>query len=163
VAGVHGAEDGGGLEPEPRLRVLVADDHPVFRQGIVRALNRTGEVDVVAEAADGRAALALIREHEPDVAVLDLRMPHLDGIEVVRTLAAAGPDVATLLLSAFTDPALVADATAAGAAGYLGKDAERDDICRAVVAAGRARGGEPASTGVAPGRPATTDKRAAPG
>jgi two-component system nitrate/nitrite response regulator NarL len=139
VAGVHGAEAGGGLASHRRLRVIVADDHPVFRQGIVRALLRTGAVDVVAEAGDGRAALALIREHEPDVAVLDLRMPHLDGIEVVRALAAGGPDVAALLLSAFTDSALVADATAAGAVGYLGKDSERDEICRAVVAAGRAR------------------------
>jgi CheY-like chemotaxis protein len=136
VAGVHGAEAGGGPE---RVRVLVADDHPVFRQGIVRALEQTGRAEVVAEAADGPTALDRIREQQPDVAVLDLRMPGLDGIEIVRTLAADGSGVATLLLSAFTDPPLVSDALAAGATGYVGKDAEREDICRAVLDAGRRR------------------------
>jgi len=136
VAGVHGAGAGGGPE---RVRVLVADDHPVFRQGIVRALEQTGRAEVVAEAADGRTALAQIREQQPDVAVLDLRMPELDGIEIVRALAADGSGVATLLLSAFTEPPLLSDALAAGATGYVGKDAERDDICRAVLDAGRKR------------------------
>jgi CheY-like chemotaxis protein len=156
VAGVHGAGAGGGPE---RVRVLVADDHPVFRQGIVRALEQTGRAEIVAEAADGRTALAQIRERQPDVAVLDLRMPGLDGIEIVRALAADGSAVATLLLSAFTDPPLVSDALAAGATGYVGKDAEREEICRAVLDAGRerrlARAGAPGG-GPPPVRPPRT-------
>src|SRR4029078_7109508 len=92
--------------PAP-LRVLVADDHPLFRQGIVRALTLSDEFEVVAEAGDGATALALIRRDEPDVAILDVRMPGMDGIDVVAALARYGPPVPVVLLSAFDDQPLV--------------------------------------------------------
>jgi two-component system, NarL family, nitrate/nitrite response regulator NarL len=110
-------------------RVVVADDHPLYRQGIVRALDGYGGFAVVAEAADGVAALALIRELEPDIALLDVRMPILDGVDVVQALALHGPEVPVVLLSAFSDRPLVDSALEAGAAAYIGKTEDRDAIC----------------------------------
>ena len=120
------------------LTVIVADDHPLYRQGIVRALEDSGMFDVIAEAADGRAALDLIREHEPDVALLDVRMPGIDGIDVVAALARYGPPVPVVLLSAFDDEHLIQAGLEAGAAAYVRKTADRDEICLDVAAAVRA-------------------------
>lgn len=123
-----------------RLRVVVADDHPLYRAGIVRALESSEAFDVVAEAGDGRAALEQIRALRPDVALLDVRMPGLDGIDVVAALARGGPDVPVVLLSAFDDEPLVRAGLQAGAAAYLAKTADRDVICLDVAAAARAHG-----------------------
>ena len=118
-----------------RLRVIVADDHPLYRQGIVRALESWGTFEVTAQASDGFTALALIRRHEPDVALLDVRMPGMDGIDVVAALARYGPPVPVVLLSAFDDEQLVAAGLEAGAAAYVDKTADRDVICRDVAEA----------------------------
>jgi two-component system nitrate/nitrite response regulator NarL len=114
-------------------RVVVADDHPLYREGIVRALRAHGGFEVVAEAADGAEALRLIREHKPDLALLDVRMPGLDGVDVVHALAIHGPDVPVVMLSAFTDVPLVESALAAGAAGYLDKREDRRVLCERLV------------------------------
>jgi two-component system nitrate/nitrite response regulator NarL len=136
-------------DPEPHLaaaradaapvRVLVADDHPLFRRGLARAIERHPGLDLVAEAADGRAALDLIHALAPDIAVLDVRMPRLTGIEVCAALQGdpGAPPTALLMLSAFDDSALVSDAIAAGAAGYVGKDASQVDVCRGIEHVGR--------------------------
>jgi two-component system nitrate/nitrite response regulator NarL len=116
------------------LRVIVADDHPLYRRGIVRALEADGGT-VLAEAADGASALDLIRRHVPDVAVVDIRMPLLDGIDVVGALSRHGPAVPVVLLSAFSDEPLVRACLQAGAAAYVAKTAEREEILRAVRAA----------------------------
>ena len=116
------------------LRVIVADDHPLYRQGIVGALEAAGEA-VLAEAADGQTALGLIRRHVPDVAVVDIRMPGLDGIDVVEALARHGPAVPVVLLSAFSDEPLVRADLQAGAAAYVAKTADREEILCAVRAA----------------------------
>jgi two-component system nitrate/nitrite response regulator NarL len=123
------------------LRVLVADDHPLFRRGIARAIERHPGLELAAEAVDGREALRLIRTLKPDVAVLDVRMPGLSGIEVCAALRAdpGAPRTALLLLSAFDDRALVRDAESAGAAGYLVKDASQREVCRAIEEVGRRR------------------------
>jgi two-component system nitrate/nitrite response regulator NarL len=120
----------------PPLRVIVADDHPLYRQGIVRALEAAGKI-VVAEAGDGQSALELIRSHRPDVAVVDVSMPALDGIDVVEELATHGPDVPVVLLSAFSDEPLVRSGLQAGAAAYVTKAADRDDILATVSGAAR--------------------------
>ncbi len=125
------------LKDPARVRVVVADDHPLFRQGIVRALRIAGGFEIVAEAADGATALALIRRHEPDVAVVDVRMPGMDGIDVIGALARSGSDVPVVLLSAFDDESLVAAGLEAGAAGYITKSADRDAICDEVARAAR--------------------------
>ena len=131
--------DASVLDMPARVRVIVADDHPLFRQGIVRALRIAEGFEIVAEAADGATALALIRRHEPDVAVMDVRMPGMDGIDVIAALARSGPDVPVVLLSAFDDEPLVAAGLEGGAAAYLTKNADRDAICFEIARAARER------------------------
>ena len=116
------------------LHVIVVDDHPIYRQGIVRALRVAGEL-VDAEEGNGTTALARIREIEPDVALVDVRMPGLDGIDLIAALARHGPDVPVVLLSAFGEEQLIRAGLEAGAAAYLTKDADRALILRAVRAA----------------------------
>jgi two-component system nitrate/nitrite response regulator NarL len=116
--------------------VLVADDNSVYRGGVVRALTRRS-LDVVAEVDDGVQAIEAIRRLRPRVALLDLRMPHLDGIDVAEQVR-ADPDlvgVRVLILSAEDRRAAVRRAEAAGVVGYLDKDVTRRDICDAVIAA----------------------------
>ncbi|MDP9778467.1 two-component system nitrate/nitrite response regulator NarL [Nakamurella flavida] len=121
------------------VTVVVADDHPMVRDGVVRALQSSGRIQVVAEAGDGRAALAEIDRHTPDVAVLDYRMGELDGAEVAAALRRDGARTRVLLLSAHTESAIVFHGLEQGAAGFLSKDADRGEIVRAVLdcAAGR--------------------------
>ncbi|MFE9254263.1 response regulator [Streptomyces sp. NPDC006879] len=122
-----------------RVRVVVADDHPIYREGVVRALTQSGQVEVVAEAADGASALQHIREHRPDVAVVDQRLPELDGTAVLHAVVRDGLPVRVIVLSAYTDDGLVFRAIEEGAAGYLAKDATRNEIVDAVMRV--ARGG----------------------
>jgi DNA-binding NarL/FixJ family response regulator len=143
-------------------RIVVADDHPVFREGMVRALVQTGRYEIAGEAADGQTALDLILRHRPDVALVDLRMPGLDGLGLLRRLRGEELDVSLVLLSAFTQPKIVDEALAAGAAGYLSKDASREEILAAVDAA--ALGGRivqqdaPAHDEATPARRADNDR-----
>jgi len=123
----------------PRVRVLVADDHTLFRRAVVRAVKERPELELVAEAADGREALEEVRRLKPDVAVLDLRMPELDGLGVLNAITRDQLSTRVVMLSAFLDGALVYEALAAGAGAYLSKEADEDEIGRAIeaVAAGR--------------------------
>lgn len=119
------------------VRVLVADDHPVFREGMVRALQASGGAEVVAEAGDGRTALATIAAEQPDVALLDYRLPELDGIDVVRAVVRDGLPTRVLMLSAHDESSVVYEALQAGACGYLLKEATREEIVAAVFAVAR--------------------------
>lgn len=119
------------------ITVVVADDHPVFRLGIKRALSVHPTLELVGEAANGNAALSLIQVSLPDVALLDVRMPGPDGLSIVRTLRAAGAPTHVVLISAFADAAGAHEALAAGAHRYLGKDAEDEEIAAAVTAAAK--------------------------
>ena len=119
------------------LRIAVVDDHPLYREGVVRTLEAAGET-VVGEASDGTTALTLIRRHRPDVALVDVRMPGMDGIDVTDDLARNGPSVPVVLLSAFDDGALVRRGLEAGAVAFVTKDADRDEILRALRAAAAA-------------------------
>lgn len=123
-----------------QVTVVVGDDHPMYREGVVRAMKESGRIRVLAEAGDGRAALEAIREHEPQVALLDYRMPELDGLAVVTAVARDGLPTRVLLLSATEDPATVYEALAAGAAGYMTKESDRDDIIAAVVGCAKGKG-----------------------
>jgi two-component system, NarL family, nitrate/nitrite response regulator NarL len=116
-----------------RVKVVVADDHPVTRAGIVRALKSSGKIDVVAEVGDGRAALDAIRQLRPEVALTDYKMPELDGLEVIQSVVRDALDTCVVLLSAFDDSAVIYKALAEGAAGYLTKDADSDEIVAAVL------------------------------
>ncbi|MFE3326990.1 response regulator [Streptomyces sp. NPDC059176] len=118
---------------ETRVRVVVADDHPIFREGVIRALGQSGLVEVVAEAGDGAQALEHIRAHKPDVALVDFQLPKLDGLAVVHAVARDGLPVRVIILSAHTDDSVVFRAVEEGAAGYLAKDATRREIVDAVL------------------------------
>jgi two-component system nitrate/nitrite response regulator NarL len=120
-----------------RVRVVVADDHPLYREGVVRALTATGQIEVVAEAEDGRAALAEIERHAPEVAVLDYKLPELDGLQVAHAIARDGLSTRVLLLSAFTESGVVYKALETGVAGYMPKEARREQIADAVLACAR--------------------------
>lgn len=123
--------------PHP-IRVLLADDHAVVRKGIREFLEEDPEITVIAEAGDGAEAVRLAAEHHPDVAVLDIQMPRVTGLEATRQIKAAQPDVRVLILTAYEDDPYVFALLRAGADGYLLKSADSDDLVRAVraVAAG---------------------------
>jgi DNA-binding NarL/FixJ family response regulator len=121
------------------IRVLVADDQAVVRQGVVLLLSTSDDIEVAGEASDGREALRLALELRPDVALVDLRMPGLDGAQVTERIVAAGIGSRVLILTTYADDDAVMPALRAGAAGYLTKDVTGEALLAAVrdVAAGR--------------------------
>jgi two-component system nitrate/nitrite response regulator NarL len=123
--------------PERRVTVVIADDHPLYREGVVRALSASGRVAVVAEAGDGRTALAQIEEHRPDVALLDYKLPELDGLAVTNAVVRDRLPTRVLIVSAFTDSGVVYRALETGAAGFVSKEARREEIVDAVLACAR--------------------------
>jgi two-component system, NarL family, nitrate/nitrite response regulator NarL len=124
-------------ERQKKVRVVVADDHPLYREGVVRALSSSGQVEIVAEAWDGRAALAEIEQHEPDVALLDYKLPGLDGVAITHAVVRDGLPTRVLLLSAFTESGVVFKALETGASGFVPKEARREQIVDAVLACAR--------------------------
>ncbi len=120
-----------------RVRVLIADDHPLYRDGVARAIKGRPELELVGTAADGREALDAIRRLAPDVALIDVRMPGLDGPGVLRAVQREGADTRVILLSASVESETVYDALAAGARGYLSKESGADEIADALAAVSR--------------------------
>lgn len=119
------------------MTVFVADDHPVFREGLVRALRSRPDLEVVGEAGDGRDALEEIRRLNPAVALLDVKMPALDGMQVAHAVKRDGLETRVVLLSAHAPSDLLYRAIALGAAAYVSKEASRDEICDTVAAVAR--------------------------
>lgn len=124
---------------QPRVSVLVADDHPLYRDGITRAIRARPDLELVGEAEDGRDALVLIQDLVPEVAVVDVSMPSLDGIQVVTALSDLECPTRVLMLTAYEDSDRVYDALAAGARGYLLKDVDRVTVCDAIRRVARGR------------------------
>ena len=122
------------------VRVLLADDQRLVRESLATMLGLLDGIDLVATASDGEEALALTAEHEPDVVLMDLRMPRLDGIEAIRRLRERDAEARVIALTTFADDESVLGALRAGARGYLTKDSSADDIQSAIfrVAAGEA-------------------------
>ncbi|MEV7027043.1 response regulator transcription factor [Kitasatospora sp. NPDC093558] len=154
-------------------RVLVADDQTVVREGIVMLLGLLPGIEVVGAAADGEEAVALVERHHPDVVLMDLRMPRVDGVEATRRIRAAHPETEVVVLTTYADDDSLFPALQAGARGYLTKDAGGEEIARAIAdvrsgAAGlspqvqlrllerlsEAPKAAPAATGDAPAQPA---------
>ncbi len=119
------------------LRVLIADDHPFFRDGMRMFLETTPDIAVVGEAATGEEAVAQTKVLQPDVILMDIKMPGLSGIEATRRILETNPRVRVLVVTMFEDDATVFTTMRAGARGYVLKDAQKDDVLRAIRAVGR--------------------------
>ena len=117
------------------IRVLLADDHAVVRSGLTQLLATVEDVEVVGAAADGAEAVDLALAERPDVVLMDLSMPVMDGIEAIRRLRGRDPEARIVVLTSFSDRERILDALDAGAIGYLLKDAEPDELIRGVRAA----------------------------
>ena len=122
-----------------KVRVVVGDDHPLFRDGVVRALTSSGSIEVVAEADDGVSALEAIRAHSPQVALLDYRMPGMDGAEVAAAVQRDELPTRVLLVSAHDESAIVYRALQEGAAGFLPKESTRSELVDAVLSCAKGR------------------------
>jgi two-component system nitrate/nitrite response regulator NarL len=118
---------------------VIADDHPLYRTGLVDTVKRRPDLELVGQAEDGARALDAIRELEPDVCVLDVKMPGLGGVDVLKTIERDGLQVRVVFLSAYFDSDVVYGALGSGASGYLSKDSTGDEICDAVVSAAQDR------------------------
>jgi DNA-binding NarL/FixJ family response regulator len=138
--GVAGDGVAGGQTGAPLIRVLAADDQRVVREGLAMLLGLLPDVEVVGTAADGEEAVALAAQARPDVVLMDLRMPRLDGAEATRRLRDLCPEIQVIVLTTYADDRSVIDALRAGARGYLTKDAGAAEIRRALhdVTSGRA-------------------------
>ena len=123
------------------IRVVVADDHGVLRDGLASVISSQPDMQLVGTASNGAEAVELCRSSPPDVVLMDLEMPVLDGIEATRAIVGAGAEVAVLVLTSFSDRRRITGALAAGAVGYLLKDASADEVVRGIRTA--AEGGSP--------------------
>ena len=151
-----------------RIRVLVADDQAIVRDGLVTLLGLLDDLEIVGEAADGEQAVRLALDTRPDVVLMDLRMPVLDGAAATARILERLPETAVVVLTTFADDASIAGALRAGARGYLTKDAGRAELAAAVRAAASGQAtfarevGERLAAGFTPPAPPTQDAAGAP-
>ena len=124
-------------ETAPVIRVQLVDDHPLVRAGLAALIGAAGDLEVVAEAAGGEAAAGVAQAHRPDVVLMDLSMPDVDGVEATRRVLAACPGTRVVVLTSYSDTDRVTEALRAGAVGYLLKDCEPHDLLAAVRSAAR--------------------------
>jgi len=120
-----------------RLRIILVDDHEIVRLGLKTLLSRYPQFEVVADAGDAREALEQVRRHQPDVVVMDIRLPGRNGVEATREIVEKYPDVKVIILTSYADEDILFDAIAAGAAGYVLKQIGSEDLVRALEQVGR--------------------------
>jgi DNA-binding NarL/FixJ family response regulator len=114
------------------IKILIADDHPVVREGLISMLSREGDFKVVGEAKDGLEAVNKAKELSPDVVLMDLRMPEMDGVEAMRQIRPTMPGVKFIILTTYSDDDYIFSGIEAGARAYLLKDAPREDLFKAI-------------------------------
>jgi DNA-binding NarL/FixJ family response regulator len=136
-----------GGERAPAIRVLIVDDHDLFRTGLATLLDAQPDIEVTAQCSSGRAGIRLAREMRPDVVLMDLRMPDVDGAEATRTILEHDPGARVVALTVVSVSSAVAEAMESGACGFMAKDTAIDDVTAAVRAA--AQGGVWLSPGAA--------------
>jgi DNA-binding NarL/FixJ family response regulator len=119
------------------IRIVIADDHPIFRAGLQGLLSAQEDFEVVGEAANGREAIAVVRHAAPNVLLVDLQMPELDGLGAIREIRAVAPDTRILVLTTYDSDADILRAVEAGATGYLLKDTPREELFKAIRATAR--------------------------
>lgn len=117
-----------------RIRIVLADDHPIVRDGLAAIINQQADMQVIAEAEDGEAAISLYEQHRPDVMVLDLRMPRRDGVSVVQEVLEKHPKARLLIITTYDGDEDIFRSLSQGAKGYLLKDAPRTEILSAIRA-----------------------------
>ena len=115
-----------------KIQVVVADDHELVREGIIKLLEITGDVEILAEAADGLEAVAAVRKHLPDLVLLDLNMPRMNGIDAIKKVKEISPKIKVLILTIHDDEEYVYEVTKAGAEGFIQKDVKPDDLRQAI-------------------------------
>ncbi len=120
-----------------RIRVVLVDDHAVLRSGLASLLTGSGDIEVVGQAGDGAEAIEVVRRTSPDVVVMDLQMPGVDGVEATRRLVADGVECEVVVLTSYSDSARIVAALDAGAVGYLLKDADPEDLISGIRAVSR--------------------------
>ena len=114
------------------IRILIVDDHPIVREGLVSIVNAEDDLDVIGQAANGKEAVEFALEHRPDVVLMDLRMPVMDGVEAIRRLREESPASRVVVLTTYDTDELVYDAIRAGARGYLLKDVTSNELTKAI-------------------------------
>lgn len=119
------------------IRLLIADDHTLFREGLVALLDSVPDIEVVATSEDGRKAIDTAAEHQPDVILMDLQMPVVNGIEATRQIIQTSPHIGVIVVTMFEDDDSVFSAMRAGARGYILKGADQSDMIRAIQAVSR--------------------------
>jgi two-component system NarL family response regulator len=127
------------MAANPKIRVILADDHPVVRDGLAAIVNQQADMQVIAEAGDGEEAIALYEQHLPDVMVLDLRMPKRDGVSVVQNVLERHPKARMLIMTTFDGDEDIFRSLSQGAKGYILKDAPRTEILTAIRAVSQDR------------------------
>ncbi|XGV96601.1 MAG: response regulator [Leptolyngbya sp. BL-A-14] len=120
------------MSPSNTIRVMIADDHSIVRQGLATLIEQEPDMTVVAQARDGNEAIALFRQHQPDVALMDLRMPNVDGVTAITTICAESSQAQIMVLTTFDGDEDIYRGLRAGAKGYLLKDAEPDELLNAI-------------------------------
>jgi DNA-binding NarL/FixJ family response regulator len=126
------------MNPESRIRVMIVDDHPIVRRGLTTLMGSADDIDVVGAAGDGTEALEMAEELHPDVILMDVSMPGINGMETTRLMQKACPEARVVMLTSFSGNDRVREAMRSGAVGYILKDSEPEEVLQGIRTAARA-------------------------